>query len=222
LLGWPFVHMSGEPFDTGAVFERATPVLSFPPELGRVRSPGGARPMPVRRRLDTPTPGPVTTSRSAQRAALPVVPRIVRRTFVDGDRALLRPLGRAALVARESSTGGILLMALALAAFGALAGTGMRSLGLGRDVGTTVAARAGDVDADATGIERVLVRVPPPPRVERAEEARAEAPAAQPTSTPVAAAPRPHAAKGASPHAAARPAAAPHPSVRHHRRRFHP
>lgn len=48
-------------------------------------------------------------------------PRIVRRTFFDGDRALLRPLGRAALAARDSWVG-LLLMAMVLAAFGALAG----------------------------------------------------------------------------------------------------
>ena len=102
--------MSAEHFDSGAVLERASPVLTFSTGL---RLPEGAG-RAVRKRQDTPTPLPVTRPnvRESRDAALPVIPRIVRRTMLDSDGVLVRAVARAAAAARRSVLGSMLLVGL--------------------------------------------------------------------------------------------------------------
>jgi hypothetical protein len=126
--------MSSEPlpFDSGAVLARATPVLTFSTEM-RESHPRLGR---SRERLVTPTPLPVTSAAPTKadlqhQRALPVIPRIVRRTFVDADgmfaRAVVRATGAVGAF-RRSVIGGLLGAAVLLAALGGSAGVVLRSL----------------------------------------------------------------------------------------------
>jgi hypothetical protein len=152
--------MSGERFDSGGVLARGRAVLTF---ATAVREAKPARVAKPRKRADTPTPPPTTSDAvRRERRALPVIPRIVRRTIVDGNGAFLRPIAQAAKAARSSALATVVVAALALAVFGVLAGLGMRSL----SDPTNVAAAA--PVADATLVDRPLARGPSAAREERA------------------------------------------------------
>lgn len=158
--------MSGEPFDSGAVLSRARPVLTFA-TLGATEAPG-----PVRPRTDTPTPPPVSWHDAnavrvrAARSALPVIPRIVRRTVID--HRALRPIARAASAAQRAGLGTLLFVALGLATLGAIAGLGMRSLSEEASLASgsdALAVNAAHV-VDATAAEHLLPRAPAAVRVD--------------------------------------------------------
>jgi hypothetical protein len=156
-------------FDSGAVLTRARPVLTFT----SVDAPKATRPM--RPRAETPTPPGVTVSDMAVTRAkpakgasgLPVIPRIVRRTTIT-DSKVLKPIVRAATIAKRAGIGSLVVAALGLATLGSIAGLGMRSLS---DEATTAPAAASPATgmvhvADATASERLLARAPLPVRVD--------------------------------------------------------
>jgi hypothetical protein len=156
--------MSAEAFHSGGVLERASPVLTFSTEASAPRAPEGIQ----RKRADTPTPVPVTRSslQPPRRATLPVIPRIVRRTIVDGDAVLQRAAARALLLARVARTSAVGSMAIAgvlLAALGASAGVALRSL----SDPSLAAPSPAVLVSDTTMNEHPLVRAPAPDRVER-------------------------------------------------------
>jgi hypothetical protein len=152
--------MSAQRFASGAVLERASPVLTFSTEAAATRQTAG----PPRKRADTPTPLPVTRPnlQASESCALPVIPRIVRRTIVDGDGAVLRAVARAARVARGSVLGSMAGVALLLAALGASAGVALKSLSDPWQAAPSVVSVS-----DATASERVLVHALDAPRVEK-------------------------------------------------------
>jgi hypothetical protein len=147
--------MVGERFDSGGVLERARPILTFATIV-----PG-----------DAPAPGtpasvrdPVSLSWSSPelppRVQLPVLPRIVRRTWLE---QLLEPFDRAARLARRGA-GLLLFGALGLATLGTIAGLGLRSL---PEDAPTLASTPADHVLAAVATERLLARAPQPVRVER-------------------------------------------------------
>jgi hypothetical protein len=185
LLGLP--SMSPEPLplplplplDSGAVLVRATPVLTFSTEVRSSYTPGIAR----RERLITPTPLPVTRAKEQppQSSALPVIPRIVRRTLVDADGALLRAVarGRRAFGAvRRSALGTMIGAAVLLAALGGSAGVALRSLSDPAQLSPMAVPVA-----DAPSPERLLV-VPEAP-LATAPPVRAETAPSEPSPAPV-------------------------------------
>jgi hypothetical protein len=147
-----------ERFDSGAVLERASPVLTFATDM-RVTQLRGAG-----KRQDTITPPPVRHEAASRGAALPVIPRIVRRTMLDSDGIVVRGLARMAAAARRSAVVGMLVVGLVLASLGAFAGVAIRSLSDPPQPASAAPARA----ADATATEHPLVRAPSAPRVEQA------------------------------------------------------
>jgi hypothetical protein len=211
--------MSAQPFDSGGVLERASPVLTFSTEARASRPPAGA----PRGRADTPTPLPVTRANLEPQRSLPVIPRIVRRTIVDGDALLPRAAARAAGVARaarKSVVGGMAIAGIVLAALGASAGVALRSLSDPSQVAPLAAAHI----SDATVSEPPLVRAAGASRVEGTAGGGATA---SPVESASAGADRLRAV--ASPTALrARPAEPPHKSTLHpshaspHHRGVHP
>lgn len=170
--------MSGERFDSGAVLSRARPVLTFS-TLAGAESAGPAR-------ADA-TPPPVSWHEAtAARAggafpgrppALPVIPRIVRRTMID-DRALLRPIAQAAHVAKRAGLGTLVFVVLGLGTLGAIAGLGMRSLAEEGAVtqGAEAPAAAMAHTSDARASEHLLARAPLAVRTDHVEPARVDPP----------------------------------------------
>ncbi|HEY8041576.1 MAG TPA: hypothetical protein VIF15_17335 [Polyangiaceae bacterium] len=181
--------MAAEQFDQGAFLSRARPVLTFATTVGPApldeQPPGDA------------TPPPMTCAEAPRRkrSELPVIPRIVRRTYIDDD--LLRPIARAARTARGSTAGTLATMGLVLVALGTFAGLNMRSLASSPSAAS--ASFAGVSDAVAT--ERTLARAQLAPRVERITMTT---PRAEPAEAPRPAHPALH-----SPPPAATPAHAP-------------
>jgi len=148
--------MSGERFDSGGVLSRARPVLSFATAIQGEAPPFVPSP--------THTPVPVAMSWSGpelpRRNALPVIPRIVRRTPIE---QLLEPIVRVTQAVRRAS-GMLLFAALGLATLGAIAGLGLRSL---PDEAEAPAVSAASHAVDATATERLLARAPLRLRVDR-------------------------------------------------------
>lgn len=204
--------MTGEQFDSGAVLSRARPVLTFS-TLSR-----GERDASPGMHADT-TPPPVCKDDRLARPdatrppALPVIPRIVRRTMID-DAAFLRPVAVAAHVARRAGLGTLLMGALGLATLGVIAGLGMRSLSEETTIPSSSGAPATSMVhvADATAAEGLLARAPLSVRFDHATPPVHLEPAAPPRPAPApvahASAPPSH-LTFASAHAAARK----HPST---------
>jgi hypothetical protein len=82
-------------------------------------------------RLAIAHPVRLPSEQSSRATALPVLRRIVRRTAFEGDGRFLRAVAhamRAARSAGKSTLGSMVLVAMILAALGALAGVALRSL----------------------------------------------------------------------------------------------
>jgi hypothetical protein len=158
--------MSVVPFDSGAVLERASPVLTFATDLRVTRVRG-----PCNRQNNTVAPLPaVRPNWAASRdGVLPVIPRIVRRTMLDSDGLIVRTVAHAAATARRSALAGLICGGLVLASLGAFAGVAIRSLSDPAQPAMATAMRA----ADATAIEYPLIRALSAPRVEQAGGASA-------------------------------------------------
>jgi hypothetical protein len=178
-------RMSAESFDSGSVFSRARPVLTFspvPPQ--RAQSPRG--------RDAPPTQSAVSLHEAARGNELPVIARIVRRpSALEAASPLLSLLRRAQSGVRRSGVGTMVITGLALATLGTIASFGMRSLAEPSSVASAAV-------FDAKGTERVLSRGALAPRTEQASPKIATSTPA-PTRAPV--------APSAPPHATTRPAA---------------
>ena len=170
----PVTQMSGERFDSGGVLSRARPVLTF----STMTSPEAS--VPARARTDaTPPPVSWTDVQSPRRdpctRALPVVPRIVRRTRIE-QHPVLGPIVRAAAAVRRVGFGTLLFAGLGLGTLGVIAGFGMVSLS-DEPPAAAIAPEARSFDAMAT--ERLLARAPLAARVERPVPVAYDAPLPQ-------------------------------------------
>jgi hypothetical protein len=155
--------MSVEPFGSGAVLDRAAPILTF-----ATTAPGGtsARPGPggPPARVESPW------ASDSMRAIIPVIPHIVRRTarLSDGLAGtwIAQLLNFRVLVAIGASAFARLVgWGLGLAFVGALAGLAIRSLS---ETSTTPSGSSSR--ADATAVEPTLMRAPEPRRLEHPVE----------------------------------------------------
>jgi hypothetical protein len=168
--------MVGERFDSGGVLSRARPVLTFativPGEGPPPASLSAAEHVPVALSWSHPELPP--------RNALPVLPRIVRRSRLE---QLFEPFERATSLARRGAAM-ILFGALGLGTLGAIAWLGLRPP---TDEASTPALTAAGRTFDAVATERLLARGSVPVRVERTIP---PAPSVTPAAAPPVPAPR--------------------------------
>ena len=142
--------MAGEQLHSSVVLEKGCPVLTFSTSM-RVQVAGAA----LRTGAGDLAIAPAETRAAAQTkhawkgATLPVVPRIVRRTMLEANSALVRAAARAVAVARGGTVATKLVMAVLLGSVCVLGVLTMRSVLRGED-GTSPALAERGRDQDGT------------------------------------------------------------------------